>query len=67
MFAYTGLKPEMVKQIISEHSIYMPPDGRISVAGVNSSNIDHICQAFHEVSKGKEIWENVEDFPLLKV
>jgi aspartate/tyrosine/aromatic aminotransferase len=33
----------------------MPPDGRISVAGVNSSNIDYICNAFHEVSIGKEI------------
>jgi len=55
MFAYTGLKAEMVKEVIEQHSIYMPPDGRISVAGVNSSNIDHICNAFHQVTIGKEI------------
>ena len=55
MFAYTGLTPEMVKEVIEKHSIYMPPDGRISVAGVNSGNIDHVCQAFHAVSHGKEL------------
>jgi aspartate/tyrosine/aromatic aminotransferase len=55
MFAYTGLKPEMVTSVIADHGIYMPPDGRISVAGVNSQNIDHICQAFHQVTIGKEI------------
>ena len=55
MFAYTGLTPEMVAEVREKYSIYMPPDGRISVAGVNSHNIDHICTAFHEVSHGKEI------------
>lgn len=55
MFAFTGLTAEMVGQVREKHSIYMPPDGRISVAGVNSGNIDHICSAFHEVSHGKQI------------
>lgn len=55
MFAYTGLTPEMVKEVREKYSIYMPPDGRISIAGVNSKNIDHICTAFHNVSHGKNI------------
>ena len=55
MFAFTGLTAEMVGVVREKYSIYMPPDGRISVAGVNSGNIDHICTAFHEASQGKEI------------
>ena len=55
MFAFTGLTAEMVYEVREKYSIFMPPDGRISVAGVNSSNIDHICKAFHEVSDGKQI------------
>lgn len=55
MFAYTGIRPEMVEVLRSEWSIYMPPDGRISVAGVNTSNIDYLAKAFHSVSDGKEI------------
>jgi len=47
MFAYTGLTAEMVKEVIEKYHIYMPPDGRISVAGVNSHNIDHVTNAFH--------------------
>lgn len=55
MFAFTGLTAEMVAELREKHSIYMPPDGRISVAGINSHNIDHVCSAFHAVSAGKEI------------
>lgn len=55
MFAFTGLTAEMVGEVREKYSIYMPPDGRISVAGVNSGNIDHVCKAFHEVSHGKQI------------
>mmetsp|Transcript_5821 Transcript_5821/g.9305 ORF Transcript_5821/g.9305 Transcript_5821/m.9305 type:complete len:164 (-) Transcript_5821:54-545(-) len=55
MFAYTGLVDDMAKDLREKHSIYMPFDGRISVAGVNNANIDYICESFHQVSKDKKI------------
>ncbi|XP_010594999.3 aspartate aminotransferase, mitochondrial [Loxodonta africana] len=51
MFCFTGLKPEQVERLIKEFSIYMTKDGRISVAGVTSSNVGYLAQAIHEVSK----------------
>ena len=55
MFAYTGLVDDMAKELREKYSIYMPLDGRISIAGVNNANIDHVCEAFHQVSKDKKI------------
>jgi len=55
MFAYTGLKPEMVEELKRVYSIYLPVDGRISLASVNQSNIEYFCQAVHYVSKEKDI------------
>lgn len=55
MFAYTGLTEEMVMHIRKDFSVWMPTDGRISVTGLTSSNVDHVATAFHEVSKGKKI------------
>ncbi|XP_045149839.1 aspartate aminotransferase, mitochondrial [Echinops telfairi] len=40
MFCFTGLKPEQVERLTKEFSIYMTKDGRISVAGVTSGNVD---------------------------
>lgn len=42
MFAYTGLTPEMVNRVKDEFSVHMPVDGRISIAGLNEHNIDHV-------------------------
>ena len=51
MFSYTGLTPKQVERIISEFGIYMVSNGRISVAGLNSSNIDYVANAMAEVLK----------------
>ena len=51
MFAFTGLSEEQVLKIRDEYSIYFTEDGRISIAGVNSGNIDHIATAIHDVTK----------------
>jgi len=42
MFAYTGLAPELIEELRKKYSIYMPTDGRISIASINHSNIDYI-------------------------
>ena len=51
MFAYSGLTKEEVTQMRDKHHIYCTIDGRISMAGVTSGNVDYIADAIHDVSK----------------
>lgn len=51
MFCYTGLKPEQVARMIKDFSVYLTKDGRISVAGVSSTNVSDLAHAIHQVSK----------------
>jgi len=51
MFAYTGLTPEQVNRLKVEYHIYMTVSGRISVAGLNPTNVEYVAKAFHEVTK----------------
>ena len=45
----------MCDRLTDEHNIFLTRDGRISVAGVNSGNVDYIAAAVHDVTKGKSI------------
>merc|ERR1712018_734131 len=51
MFCFTGMKPEQVEQISSKHSVYLTKDGRISIAGISSTNVDYLAHAIHDVTK----------------
>nr|CAD2162738.1 unnamed protein product [Meloidogyne enterolobii] len=51
MFCYTGLNPEQVDRLTNEFSIYLTKDGRISMAGVTSGNINYVANAINEVTK----------------
>jgi len=42
MFCYTGLSPEQVDELVKEHHVYLTKDGRISVAGVTSQNVQYV-------------------------
>lgn len=53
MFAYTGLTPEMVKELRDKHHVYLVNSGRISIAGLNTGNVKNVAEAFHSVTKGK--------------
>lgn len=53
MFAFSGMTPEMVDKLASQYSIYMTRNGRISMAGVNTKNIDRLATAMNEVIKAK--------------
>jgi len=35
----------------SKYAIYMTADGRISIAGLNSKNVDYVGKAFHDITK----------------
>jgi aspartate aminotransferase len=51
MFAYSGLNKEEVTLLKERHHIYCTMDGRISMAGVTSGNVDYIANAMHDVTK----------------
>ena len=51
MFCFTGMKPEQVEQISKKHSVYLTKDGRISIAGISSNNVDYLAHAMHDVTK----------------
>ena len=51
MFAFSGLTPEEVETIKVKHHIYMTKDGRISISGLNTKNIDVVANAIHDVTK----------------
>jgi len=53
MFAFTGLNKDMINELREKYSIYMTMDGRISIAGLNTHNIDYVAGAFHAVTTGK--------------
>lgn len=54
MFAYVGLTKEMVEELKTKYGIYMTPDSRISICGLNTHNLRYVSDAFHAVTKGKE-------------
>ena len=51
MFCYTGLNAAQVERLTKEFHVYLTKDGRISIAGITPSNVDHLAKAMHEVSK----------------
>ena len=55
MFAFTGMSEAMCKQLTDEFSIFLTKNGRISVAGLNESNLDYVARAMHAVTQGQTI------------
>jgi aspartate aminotransferase len=55
MFAYTGMTEEMVMDLRATDGVYMTADGRISIAGLNTNNLDYIAKCMHRVTKDKGI------------
>ncbi|XP_065828272.1 aspartate aminotransferase, mitochondrial-like [Oscarella lobularis] len=51
MFCFTGLDPDQVARIMNEFSVYLTKDGRISMAGVSSKNVEYVANAIHNVTK----------------
>lgn len=55
MFAFTGLQPTHVDTLARDHHIYFTKDGRISIAGLNSKNVDYVAQSFDKVTRDAKI------------
>ena len=53
MFAYSGMSKDEVIELREKHHIYCTLDGRISMAGVTSKNVDYIARAIYDVTEKK--------------
>jgi len=51
MFAYSGLTKQECEALRDKHHIYCTLNGRISMAGVTSGNVDYIADAILDVTK----------------
>lgn len=49
MFSYTGLSPEQISRLREEFGVYMLESGRISIPGLNTSNVEYYARALAEV------------------
>lgn len=54
MFSFTGLTPGQCKVMVEKHHIYMLGNGRVSMAGVTSSNVKYIAAAIDDVVRNVE-------------
>lgn len=52
MFSFLGINKEQIDRLRSEFSIYMVGSSRVSIAGLNHSNIDYFAKSVATVLKG---------------
>ncbi|KAG8842093.1 aspartate transaminase aat1, partial [Serendipita sp. 411] len=53
MFSFTGLSPAQTKALAEKAHIYMTADGRISMAGLNSSNVGYFAECVDKAVRGQ--------------
>jgi aspartate aminotransferase len=49
MFSLLGLAPAAITALCSEEHVYMPPDGRINLAGVSDANVERVADSIARV------------------
>ncbi|KAJ0028850.1 hypothetical protein Pint_35024 [Pistacia integerrima] len=54
LFFFSGLTPNQVEQLAREFHIYMTRDGRISMSGVTTGNVNYLANAIHEVTRSSK-------------
>jgi len=52
MFSFLGVAPAQVKELKSNHHVYMTDDSRINIAGLRRDNIEYFAQAVGRVLRG---------------
>jgi aspartate/tyrosine/aromatic aminotransferase len=50
MFSFLGLTQKQCEQMIAKHHIYMTLNGRISIAGLTTKNVDYVANAIKDVT-----------------
>ena len=51
MFSFTGLSQAECERLISQHHIYLLKSGRISLAGLNKSNVQYMIDSVDEARR----------------
>ena len=51
MFSYTGLNQQQVQYLVQNYHVYLPKDGRISICGLNTNNVDYVAKAINDAVK----------------
>ncbi|KAI0005269.1 pyridoxal phosphate-dependent transferase [Xylariaceae sp. FL0662B] len=49
MFSFTGITEPQVLKLRTDYHIYMTKNGRISMAGLNTHNVEYVAKAFDKV------------------
>ena len=50
MFCFTGLTQAEVLRIRSDRHVYFTGDGRISMAGLTTANVDYVAESIFQVT-----------------
>jgi len=48
MFSFTGLTEAQCANMVDNHHIYLLKSGRISMAGINTGNVEYVANAIKE-------------------
>lgn len=49
MFSFIGLPEDQCRRLVDEFHVYLLPNSRVSVAGVNTHNVNYIAESIHTV------------------
>lgn len=49
MFSFTGLTLKQSEAMVKKHHVYMTKNGRISVCGLTTSNVDYVAECMKDV------------------
>lgn len=49
MFCFTGLSETQSKKLCDEYAIFLTTNGRISVSGLNTKNVQYVAESFKDV------------------
>ena len=49
MFTFLGINPAQVNKMVETHHIYMTGNGRISMAGLSSKNVEYVAKSIDDV------------------
>ncbi|CAO3578387.1 unnamed protein product [Absidia cylindrospora] len=55
MFSFTGLKAPQVKVLIEKYHIYLTDNGRVSMAGLSTSNVEYFAKAVDDVVRNVSV------------
>jgi len=51
MFSLTGLDAAAIHELRERHHVYLPPDGRINIAGVSEANVERVAECLVAVMR----------------